>query len=157
MQKEGGPDPRAVKVYEALGICFGYTLAHFADFYEFRYRRWVGQGLWAAAHVACESDVYACGSCVQHAANHGPRDKWSGPMLRFPVFNSRSCLPDPSGPQLPSMARICLGVGEGGSILIAKAQQVLDEEFPGACTHCRGSPRWLSCSERDRVGGSESG
>lgn len=28
-------DPRARKVYEAIGICFGYALAHFADFYDY--------------------------------------------------------------------------------------------------------------------------
>ncbi len=28
-------DPRAAKVYEAIGIAFGYTLAHFADFYQY--------------------------------------------------------------------------------------------------------------------------
>lgn len=28
-------DPRAVKVYEAIGYAFGYTLAHFADFYNY--------------------------------------------------------------------------------------------------------------------------
>ena len=28
-------DPRAIKVYEALGIEFGYTLAHFAEFYDY--------------------------------------------------------------------------------------------------------------------------
>lgn len=28
-------DPRARKVYEAIGICFGYTLAHFAEFYAY--------------------------------------------------------------------------------------------------------------------------
>ncbi len=28
-------DPRAVKVYEAIGIAFGYTLAHFADFFSY--------------------------------------------------------------------------------------------------------------------------
>ncbi len=30
-------DKRARKIYETIGICFGYTLAHFADFYEFRH------------------------------------------------------------------------------------------------------------------------
>ena len=28
-------DPRAVKVYEALGVEFGYTLAHYAEFYDY--------------------------------------------------------------------------------------------------------------------------
>lgn len=28
-------DPRARKVYEAIGICFGYALAHFADYYDY--------------------------------------------------------------------------------------------------------------------------
>lgn len=28
-------DPRAVKVYEAIGYAFGYTLAHFADFFAY--------------------------------------------------------------------------------------------------------------------------
>ena len=28
-------DPRAVKVYEALGVEFGYTLAHMAEFYDY--------------------------------------------------------------------------------------------------------------------------
>ncbi len=28
-------DPRAVKVYDAIGIAFGYTLAHFADFFDY--------------------------------------------------------------------------------------------------------------------------
>ncbi len=28
-------DPRARKVYEAIGICFGYTLAHFAEFFAY--------------------------------------------------------------------------------------------------------------------------
>ncbi len=28
-------DPRARKIYETIGVCFGYTIAHFADFYDF--------------------------------------------------------------------------------------------------------------------------
>jgi predicted NBD/HSP70 family sugar kinase len=27
-------DPRAVAIYESVGVCFGYAVAHFADFYE---------------------------------------------------------------------------------------------------------------------------
>ena len=27
-------DPRAVKIYETIGTCFGYALGHYADFYE---------------------------------------------------------------------------------------------------------------------------
>jgi predicted NBD/HSP70 family sugar kinase len=29
-------DPRAVQVYEAIGIAFGYALAHFASFYDYQ-------------------------------------------------------------------------------------------------------------------------
>ncbi len=29
-------DPRARSVYESIGICFGYAIAHYADFYELR-------------------------------------------------------------------------------------------------------------------------
>jgi predicted NBD/HSP70 family sugar kinase len=29
-------DGRARKIYETIGVYFGYTIAHFADFYEFR-------------------------------------------------------------------------------------------------------------------------
>ena len=29
-------DARARKIYETIGICFGYAIAHFADFYEIR-------------------------------------------------------------------------------------------------------------------------
>ena len=29
-------DPRARRIYETIGTCFGYTLAHYADFYDFR-------------------------------------------------------------------------------------------------------------------------
>ena len=29
-------DDRARKIYETLGLCFGYTIAHYADFYDFR-------------------------------------------------------------------------------------------------------------------------
>jgi predicted NBD/HSP70 family sugar kinase len=29
-------DPRAAEIFETIGICFGYTLAHFSDFYDFR-------------------------------------------------------------------------------------------------------------------------
>jgi len=35
LMKGDTPDTRAVKVYEAIGICFGYTLAHYHDFYDF--------------------------------------------------------------------------------------------------------------------------
>eukprot|EP00747_Dinoflagellata_sp_TGD_P114590 gnl/TRDRNA2_/TRDRNA2_171956_c0_seq2.p1 gnl/TRDRNA2_/TRDRNA2_171956_c0~~gnl/TRDRNA2_/TRDRNA2_171956_c0_seq2.p1 ORF type:complete len:343 (+),score=61.54 gnl/TRDRNA2_/TRDRNA2_171956_c0_seq2:81-1109(+) len=59
-------DPRARKVYESIGIEFGYTLAHFAEFYDYS--------------------------------------------------------------ALLIMGRVTSG--EGGEILIAKAQQVLAEEFP---------------------------
>ncbi|HZZ57105.1 MAG TPA: ROK family protein [Opitutaceae bacterium] len=30
-------DPRAERVYDTLGVCFGYALAHYAEFYEFRH------------------------------------------------------------------------------------------------------------------------
>ncbi len=30
-------DPRAVKIYETLGVYLGYTIPHYADFYEFRH------------------------------------------------------------------------------------------------------------------------
>jgi len=29
-------DERARKVYETIGVCFGYTVAHYSDFYDFR-------------------------------------------------------------------------------------------------------------------------
>jgi hypothetical protein len=29
-------DDRARKIYETIGVCFGYTIAHFADFYDLR-------------------------------------------------------------------------------------------------------------------------
>ena len=29
-------DDRARKIYETIGICFGYTIAHYSDFYDFR-------------------------------------------------------------------------------------------------------------------------
>jgi predicted NBD/HSP70 family sugar kinase len=29
-------DGRARKIYETIGICFGYTIAHFTDYYDFR-------------------------------------------------------------------------------------------------------------------------
>ena len=29
-------DPRARAVYEAIGVCFGYAIAHYADFYAIR-------------------------------------------------------------------------------------------------------------------------
>lgn len=28
-------DPRARKIYETIGVCFGYAIAHYAEFYEF--------------------------------------------------------------------------------------------------------------------------
>ena len=30
-------DERALKIYDAIGIYLGYTLPHYADFYEFEY------------------------------------------------------------------------------------------------------------------------
>jgi len=60
-------DPRARRVYDAIGIAFGYALAHFADFYR-----------------------YDC---------------------------------------LLIMGRVTSG--EGGSVIIDKARQVLQDEFPG--------------------------
>jgi hypothetical protein len=30
-------DPRARAIYETIGICFGYAVAHYADFYDFRH------------------------------------------------------------------------------------------------------------------------
>jgi predicted NBD/HSP70 family sugar kinase len=36
-------DPRARGVYEAVGICFGYAIAHYADFYEFRHLLLLGR------------------------------------------------------------------------------------------------------------------
>ncbi|MEI7552610.1 MAG: ROK family protein [Verrucomicrobiota bacterium] len=30
-------DPRARAVYESIGVCFGYAIAHYADFYELRH------------------------------------------------------------------------------------------------------------------------
>lgn len=29
-------DNRALKVYETIGVCFGYAIAHYADFYDIR-------------------------------------------------------------------------------------------------------------------------
>jgi predicted NBD/HSP70 family sugar kinase len=29
-------DERALRIYETIGVCFGYTIAHFANFYEIR-------------------------------------------------------------------------------------------------------------------------
>jgi predicted NBD/HSP70 family sugar kinase len=29
-------DPRARAIYETIGVCFGYAIAHYADFYEVR-------------------------------------------------------------------------------------------------------------------------
>ncbi len=29
-------DERALKIYETIGVCFGYTIAHYSDFYDFR-------------------------------------------------------------------------------------------------------------------------
>ena len=29
-------DPRAAAIYRTIGVCFGYTVAHFADFYDLR-------------------------------------------------------------------------------------------------------------------------
>ena len=29
-------DPRARKIYETIGICFGYAIAQYADFYDIR-------------------------------------------------------------------------------------------------------------------------
>jgi len=36
-------DPRAREVYETVGQCFGYALAHYADFYEFRHLLLLGR------------------------------------------------------------------------------------------------------------------
>ena len=30
-------DPRARRIYETIGVCFGYAIAHYADFYDFRH------------------------------------------------------------------------------------------------------------------------
>ncbi len=30
-------DPRARRIYETIGICFGYAIAHYAEFYDFRH------------------------------------------------------------------------------------------------------------------------
>src|SRR5690606_3507711 len=30
-------DERAAKIYDTIGVYFGYGIAHYADFYEFRY------------------------------------------------------------------------------------------------------------------------
>ncbi|HEY1717355.1 MAG TPA: ROK family protein [Verrucomicrobiae bacterium] len=32
-----GGDERAAKIYETIGVYFGYTIAHYADFYDFRH------------------------------------------------------------------------------------------------------------------------
>jgi len=29
-------DPRAAAIYRSIGVCFGYAVAHYADFYEIR-------------------------------------------------------------------------------------------------------------------------
>ena len=29
-------DPRARRIYETIGVCFGYAIATYADFYQFR-------------------------------------------------------------------------------------------------------------------------
>ena len=29
-------DPRAAAIYRTIGVCFGYTVAHFADFYDLK-------------------------------------------------------------------------------------------------------------------------
>jgi len=36
-RKLAAGDPRAVPVYETIGDCFGYAVAHYADFYELRH------------------------------------------------------------------------------------------------------------------------
>ena len=30
-------DPRAARIYETIGVCFGYAIAHFAEFYEIKH------------------------------------------------------------------------------------------------------------------------
>ena len=30
-------DPRAEKIYQTIGVCFGYGVAHYADFYDFKH------------------------------------------------------------------------------------------------------------------------
>lgn len=41
LMKEG--DERALKIYETIGTCFGYTLAYFAEFYEIRHLLLLGR------------------------------------------------------------------------------------------------------------------
>jgi len=36
-------DERAAALYSTIGTCFGYTIAHFADFYEFRHLLFLGR------------------------------------------------------------------------------------------------------------------
>ena len=36
-------DPRARKIYETIGTCFGYAIAHYAGFYEIRHILFLGR------------------------------------------------------------------------------------------------------------------
>jgi predicted NBD/HSP70 family sugar kinase len=36
-------DPRAARVYDTIGVCFGYALAHYADFYAFKHLLLLGR------------------------------------------------------------------------------------------------------------------
>jgi predicted NBD/HSP70 family sugar kinase len=36
-------DPRAVKIYETIGVYLGYTIPHYADFYDFRHLLLLGR------------------------------------------------------------------------------------------------------------------
>jgi len=36
-QRMAAGDERALRIYETIGVCFGYTIAHFANFYEIRH------------------------------------------------------------------------------------------------------------------------
>ena len=47
--KEG--DPRVARVYESIGICLGYSLAHYAEFYDI-------EGLWGDAKVTLVESSY---------------------------------------------------------------------------------------------------
>ncbi len=35
-ERVAGGDPRAARIFETIGVCFGYGIAHYAEFYDFR-------------------------------------------------------------------------------------------------------------------------
>ena len=42
-EKMAQGDERAAAIYRTIGTCFGYTIAHFAEFYEFRHLLFLGR------------------------------------------------------------------------------------------------------------------